>query len=123
MARTKETTRVYKGRKMPDKALAAAAARKSSSSTGGVKKCACTKFICRISDSEEDEEDADVRKAIVSLLSNFIAKSDLMIITTKHYRSELLNSLEDSKDILIRYKGFIKKIIESEVNKIRDAAM
>jgi len=120
MARTKETTRVYKGRKMPDKALAAAAARKSTSSTGGVKKCACTKFICRISDSEEDEEDADVRKAIVS---NFIAKSDLMIITTKHYRSELLNSLEDSKDILIRYKGFIKKIIESEVNKIRDAAM
>jgi len=108
---------------MPNKALATAAARKSAPSTGGVKKCASRKFICRVSDPEEDEEDADVRKAIVSVLSNFIAKSDLMIITTKHCRMELLNSLEDSEDILIRYKGFIKSIIEGEVNKIKDAAM
>ena len=108
---------------MPNKALASAAARKSAPSSGGVKKCACRKFICRVSDSEEDEEDEDVRKAIVSVLSTYIAKSDLMIITTKHCRRELLNSLDDSEDILIRYKGFIKQIIQIEVNKVRDTAM
>ena len=123
MARTQQTSRVYTGGKMPNKALASAAARKSAPSSGGVKKCACRKFICRVSDSEEDEEDEDVRKAIVSVLSTFIAKSDLLTITTKHCRTELLNSLEDGDDILIRYKGFIKQIIEIEVNKVKDAAM
>ena len=108
---------------MPNKALASAAARKSAPSSGGIKKCACRKSICRVSDSEEDEEDEDVRKAIVSVLSTFIAKSDLMIITTKHCRTELLNTLEDGEDILIKYKGFIKQIIDIEVNKAKNAAM
>jgi len=107
---------------MPNKALASAAARKSAPSSGGVKRCACRKFICRVSDSEEDEEEEEDRKASELVLSTFIANSDLMIITTKHCRRELLNSLEDSQDILIRYKGFIKQIIEIEVNKPRDVA-
>jgi len=123
MARTKETSRVYTGEKRPNKALATAAARRSAPSTGGVKKCSSRKFICRVSDSDEDSEDENIRKVIVSVLSTFIAKSDLMIITTKDCRRELLNSLEDSENILIRYKGYIKKIIEIEVNKPRNVAM
>ena len=115
----KYTARVATGGKFPNKALASAAARKSAPSTGGVKKCATRKFICRVSDSDEDSEDEDVRKAIVSVLSTFIAKSDLMIITTKDCRKEILNSLEDSEDIMIRYEGFIKQIIETEVKKYR----
>jgi hypothetical protein len=117
MARTKQTARVLTGHKAPNKALALLAARKSAPSTGGVKKCAARKFICRVSDSEEDEEDSETRKRIVSVLANFISRSDLTIITTKHCKSELVNSLEYGEDIICTYKGFIKRIIEREVKR------